>query len=91
MFTDRSTLSNVSSEGIYWKFIVQLAPWMIGFYERLVGLVKLALRKSLSRSCPTSTQLYTVLTEVEAVINSRPLVYVGSDIESGLALSPAHF
>ena len=89
--SDVSVQSYISKEGINWKFIVQLAPWMGGFYERLVGLVKLALRKSLSRSCLTATQLYTILTEVEAVLNSRPLVYVGSDIESGLSLTPSHF
>ena len=36
-----------SSVGVRWNFIVELAPWMGGFYERLVGLVKKALRKTL--------------------------------------------
>ena len=40
-------VQNYASEtGISWKFIVELAPWMGGFYERLVGLVK----RSLSRN-----------------------------------------
>jgi len=26
----------VSNQGIQWKFIIELAPWMGGFYERLV-------------------------------------------------------
>ena len=30
----------VSNSRIKWSFIVELAPWMGGFYERLVGLVK---------------------------------------------------
>ena len=34
--------SYVSSEGIKWSFIVEMAPWMGGFYERL-GLVKRAM------------------------------------------------
>ena len=37
--------SYVSNEGIKWSFIVEMAPWMGGFYERLVGLVKRAMRK----------------------------------------------
>ena len=39
----------VSNVGIKWSFIVEQAPWMGGFYERLVGLVKHALRKTIGR------------------------------------------
>lgn len=38
-----------SNAGIKWTFTVELAPWMGGFYERLVGIVKRALRKSVGR------------------------------------------
>ena len=51
-----------------------------GFYERLVGLTKRALKKIIGKKCLTDRQLATILTEVEAVINSRPLVYVDGDI-----------
>ena len=64
---------------------------MGGFYERLVGLVKQALRKSIGKICLNVVQLETILTEIEAVINSRPLVYVGTDLKSGFALTPGDF
>ena len=32
--------------GIEWQFTTALTPWQVGFYERLVGLVKRSLRKS---------------------------------------------
>ena len=64
---------------------------MGGFYERLVGLVKQSLRKSIGKICLNFDQCQTVLTEVEAVLNSRPLVYVGADLNSGFTLTPAHF
>lgn len=83
--------SYVSNERINWSFIVELAPWMGGFYERLVGLVKRALRKSLGRKMLTLIQLQTLLKEVEAVVNSRPLVYLCDDINSNVALTPGHF
>ena len=69
----------MAGRGIQWTLIVELAPWMGGFYERLVGLTKRVLRKTLGTSCLTLIQLSTILTEAEAVVNSRPLVYVGDD------------
>lgn len=36
-------------------------------------------------------QLQTVLKEAEAVVNYRPLVYVGDDVNSNIALKQAHF
>ena len=64
---------------------------MGGFYERLVGLTKRALRKTIVKQSLTEKQLVTVLTEVEAVINSRPLSYVDGDINSSIILTPSHF
>ena len=70
---------------------MELAPWMGGFYERLVGTVKGALKKSIGKICLTEKKLETFLTEAEAVINSRPLVYVDEDFGSGFSLTPADF
>ena len=64
---------------------------MGGYYERLFGLVKRALRKNLHRTTLTKIHLQTVLKEVEATDNARPLVYVGDDIESNITLTPNHF
>ncbi|XP_045206117.2 uncharacterized protein LOC123558303 [Mercenaria mercenaria] len=70
----------ITNEKIVWKFNVEMAPWMGGFYERLVGIVKRTLRKAIGKQLLTCIQLQTVLKEVEAVVNSKPLVYV-SDIQ----------
>ena len=91
ILTEPDVISYSVTERIRWKFIVELAPWMGGFYERLVGLVKRSLRKSIGKLCLTNEQLLTVLKESEAIVNSRPLVYIGEDINSGTALTPAHF
>ena len=39
----------------------------------------------------TRTQLSTIITEVEAILNSRPLNYVDEDINSATALTPNDF
>ena len=50
-----------SDVGIKWNFIVELAPWMGGFYEKLVGLAKRALWKTLGRKLLTLIQMQTLL------------------------------
>ena len=60
------------SHGIHWTLIVELAPWMDGFYEGLEGITK----ELSGVICFTLIQLTIILTEVEAIVNSRPLVYV---------------
>lgn len=80
-----------SNIGVKWTFIVGLAPWMGGFYESIVSLAKRALRKTINRKLLSYVQLETVIKEVEAVVNARPLVYVGGDIDSTISLSPKHF
>ena len=62
---------------------------MGGFYERLLEITKISLRKSIGRVSLTSSQLQTILTEIEAVINTRPSVYVDNDLEN--QITPAHF
>ncbi|MCG8078743.1 MAG: hypothetical protein JAY75_21215, partial [Candidatus Thiodiazotropha taylori] len=91
ILTEDDTTSYIANENIQWTFTVELAPWMGGFYERLVGIVKRSLRKAIGKLCLGSEQLLTILKEAEAIINSRPLVYVGDDINSFMTLTPAHF
>ena len=38
--TDPDLFSHIAHQGIHWKFIVELARWQGGHYERLVGVVK---------------------------------------------------
>ncbi|GFX35699.1 integrase catalytic domain-containing protein [Trichonephila clavipes] len=78
-------------KGIHWKFIVELAPWWGGFYERLVKTIKDPLRKILGRALLTFEELSTILSEVEVIVNHRPLTYVENDPGEPEPLTPAHF
>ena len=75
-----------SDAGIKWKFIIKLSPWMGGFYERLVGMVKSSLRKFL-----TTIQFRTYAIKCEHILNSRPLVYIDGNIRSTEAIMPNCF
>lgn len=71
-----------------WKFSIPLAPWYGGWWERLVRSTKSALKKSIGRELIDRSELETVLFEVEACLNSRPLTYVE---EHEGPLTPSHF
>ena len=88
---DPDVANHASTNNIQWSFITEHAPWMGGVYERMVGLVKRNLRKTVGNRHLTNVQLVTVLTEVEAVVNSRPLIYVGEDVGSKDVITPADF
>ena len=48
-------------------------------------------RKAIGKVCLTYDQLHTLVVEAEAVVNTRPLVYVDDDINSSITLTPADF
>ena len=83
----------IASGSVTWQFIVEKAPWWGGgggFWERLVRSVKIALKKVIGRCSLNYDELLTVLTEIEVVINARPITYVYDDKESvSYALTPS--
>ena len=58
--------------------------------KHLIGLTKLTLKKILGRARISLTTLQTLVVEVEAVLNDRPLTYVSSDITDSEPLTLSH-
>ena len=63
------------------KFIIPKAPWWDDQFERLTGLTKHSLHKSIRRSQMTYYELEEILLDVEINLNNRPLTYVVDDIQ----------
>ena len=63
-----------------------------GAVERLIQSVKKPLYKTLNGKILTEIELYTILTDIESAINSRPLTSLSehSDDNNILPLTPAH-
>ena len=74
-------ITEMSNESVGWKYIVPKASWEAGVYERLVRPVKQALLRTFHGRSLCEQQLLTILLEMEATLNSRPLTYVGTDDE----------
>ena len=64
---------------IKWQFILDKAPNWGGFYEKMIGITKSCLKKTIGQACLSMEELYTVMMEVENVLNSRPLTYLCSE------------
>nr|XP_034833040.1 uncharacterized protein LOC117989737 [Maniola hyperantus] len=74
---------------IRWRFIPALAPWFGGFYERLMGIVKHCMKRTLQKHCLKDCELSTVMKEIEAVVNTRPLTHIDAELDH--ILKPADF
>ncbi|XP_043206566.1 uncharacterized protein LOC122372946 [Amphibalanus amphitrite] len=71
---------------VTWKFIPEAAPWWGGYWERLVGVTKKALRITLHQCHLTFEELSATMYELAFFINLRPLTQGdGEDL-----LTPAH-
>ena len=71
-------------------FHPQESPVVRGFWERLIGMVKMLLKKVLRHAFITLTILQTTITEVEVILNDRPLTYPSSTTDDPEPLTPAH-
>ena len=66
---------------IHWQFNLSRAPWWGGQFERLIGLMKRSLHKTIGRGCLKWKELEEVLLDVEVALNNRPLQYVEDDVQ----------
>ena len=77
-------------EAIEWQFIPPHAPHMGGVWERIVKSVKGVLAQLVGNRLLTDEQLLTFMSEVEKVLNDRPLTRLGSDPRDETPLTPNH-
>ena len=77
----------LTQQRIDWKFNLSHAPWWGGQFERLIGLLKGSLFKTIGNGLLSWMELQKVLLDVEVALNNRPLDYVEDDIPK---LSIAH-
>lgn len=67
------------------------APHQGGIYEAAVKSMKHHFRRVTGSRTMEHEQLTTLLTEIEAIMNSRPLTPLSDDPEDMQAITPAHF
>jgi len=84
-------ITKCSAKGIEFKFIPPRSPHFGGLWEAAVKSAKHLLQRIISEASLTYEELETAVTEVEAILNSRPLTPTSSDPNDLTALTPGHF
>jgi len=73
LFTSEELNTVLGRELTRWMFISKQVPWFREYWERLIGLKKVAIKKTLGRAhINLTTLLQTVVSEVEAMLNDCP-------------------
>ena len=74
-----------------WLFNPPCSPWMSGALDSMVKLTKRGLNTIIKERTFTDDALFTIMTEIESTVNSRPLTNVNDNIGDYEALTPNHF
>lgn len=81
----------LSDTGTLWKMIPPGSPHQGGLWEAGVKAIKYHMRRVIGDLILTFEELSTVLAQIEACLNSRPLCAVTDDPADLSALTPGHF
>ena len=76
---------------IQWDFIHEKAPHFSGLLEAAVKSFKTRLKRVTTNFKLTCEKFFTVLTQIEACLNSQPLTHTHCNNDGVEALTPRHF
>ncbi|XP_058817717.1 uncharacterized protein LOC131681029 [Topomyia yanbarensis] len=95
MFQNQEEIEKITStcaeEGITWHLVPPKAPHFGGLWEAAIKVAKKQLYRQLGPSRLSFEDVGTVLSQIEALMNSRPLLPMSDDPDDLAALTPAHF
>ncbi|XP_062710030.1 uncharacterized protein LOC134288640 [Aedes albopictus] len=95
LFKQQQTATKINAfcdaKEIQWSFIPPRSPNFGGIWEAGVKAAKSLLKKVLCETSLSYEELTTVVVQIEAILNSRPMTQLTCDPNDLTALTPAHF
>lgn len=88
---EKSVQDFINWNGTQWTFITPSAPHQGGLWEAAVKQMKVHLKRIMGAEKYSYEALSTLLAEIEACMNSRPICAMSDDPSDSVALTPAHF
>ncbi|GFW80316.1 integrase catalytic domain-containing protein [Trichonephila clavipes] len=88
---EESLFAFFAEEGIEWSFIPPRSPNWGSLWEANIKSLKYHFKRVVGNSKFSYEELLTLITQIEAILNSRPLTPLSSDIDDLEVLTPAHF
>lgn len=89
--TNYEITSYASQNSINFKFSPAYSPHFNGLAESAVKSIKHHLKRVLSLAYLTYEEMNTLLVQIEAILNSRPITPLSSDPSDLIPLTPSHF
>ncbi|XP_049308602.1 uncharacterized protein LOC125777545 [Bactrocera dorsalis] len=86
----KEVFQHLSGKGTEWRFMTPAAPHQGGIYEAAVKSMKYHLIRTIGIRVLSFEQLSTLLTQIEAILNSRPLHPLNDDPADFQVLTPGH-
>ena len=79
--------TELPNQRVTWQNVTEKAAWFGGAWERLVRSVKRFIKKTIGKTSLDFMELFTLIVEIESILNARPLTFVYSDSDSDICLS----
>jgi hypothetical protein len=90
--TVQEEINNImTNQGVGWHFIPPASPHFGGLWEAGIRSMKHHMRRVIGNACISFEEMSTILTQIEACLNSRPLCQIPADTKDPQALTPGHF
>ena len=86
---DQKVQHHLAQKRVQVRHIPAKSPHWGGMYERLIGVVKMSIKKVLHRALINLSEMQTLIKEVQVVVNDRPITFVSHDVNDPEPLTPS--